>query len=265
MDEGAETFIARQKEGVELVRAVGLGDELVHPVTTEAAVAVDGVCHRLPARTVLGVPGDRAALRRSGLLTEAGLAALGADRAEPAPLGDPAVGQYVGRRLGREVVDRLVDPLLGGVYAGRADGLSLRATMPALAAALDRDGGKLIAAARSVVDAAPPDAGPVFAALDGGMGVLPEAVAKASGADIRLRLPVRRIERTTGGGFRLVGGPVPDPVTWSRTRSWWPRRPARRPVCSRAWRRGRRTSWPRWSTPASASSRSPSPPRRWPG
>jgi oxygen-dependent protoporphyrinogen oxidase len=213
VDEGAETFIARQKEGVELVRAVGLGDELVHPVTTEAAVAVDGVCHKLPARTVLGVPGDRAALRRSGLLTEAGLAALGADRAEPAPLGDPAVGQYVGRRLGREVVDRLVDPLLGGVYAGRADGLSLRATMPALAAALDRDGGKLIAAARSVVDAAPPDAGPVFAALDGGMGVLPEAVAKASGADIRLRLPVRRIERTTGGGFRLVGGPVPDPVT----------------------------------------------------
>jgi protoporphyrinogen/coproporphyrinogen III oxidase len=118
----------------------------------------------------------------------------------------------VGRRLGREVVDRLVDPLLGGVYAGRADGLSLRATMPALAAALDRDGGRLVAAARSVVEAAPPDAGPAFAGLDGGLGLLPEAVARASGAEIRLRLPVRRIERTVGG-FRLVGGPVPDPVT----------------------------------------------------
>ena len=91
---------------------------LVHPVTTEAAVAIDGVRHRLPARTVLGVPGDRGALRRSGLLTEAGLAAVGADKAEPAPLGDPAVGQYVGRRLGREIVDRLVDPLLGGVLRG---------------------------------------------------------------------------------------------------------------------------------------------------
>jgi oxygen-dependent protoporphyrinogen oxidase len=211
VDEGAESFLARQKEALELARAVGLGRELVHPVTTEAAVAIDGVRHRLPARTVLGVPGDRGALRRSGLLTEAGLAAIGADKAEPAPLGDPAVGQYVGRRLGREIVDRLVDPLLGGVYAGRADGLSLRATMPALAAALDRDGGKLISAARSVVDAAPPDAGPVFAALDGGLGKLPEAVARASGAEVRLRLPVRRIERTSGG-FRLVGGPVPDPM-----------------------------------------------------
>jgi oxygen-dependent protoporphyrinogen oxidase len=122
------------------------------------------------------------------------------------------VGQYVGRRLGREVVERLVDPLLGGVYAGRADELSLRATMPALAAALDEHGGKLVTAARSVVDAAPADAGPAFATLTGGLGTLPEAVARASGADIRLRLPIRRVERTAGGGFRLVGGPVPDPV-----------------------------------------------------
>jgi oxygen-dependent protoporphyrinogen oxidase len=211
VDEGAETFVARRPEGVALVEEVGLGGQLVYPMTNDASVAVDGVCHRMPARTVLGVPGDRAALRRSGLLTDEGLAAIGADKAEPAPLGDPSVGQYVARRLGREVVDRLVDPLLGGVYAGRADGLSLRATMPALAAALDEHGGKLVAAARSVVDAAPADAGPAFAALDGGMGVLPDAVVKASGADVRLRLPIRRVERTTGG-FRLVGGPVPDPV-----------------------------------------------------
>ena len=212
VDEGAEAFLFRQPEGGALVREVGLGGALVHPTGAEAAVVVDGVPHKLPSRTVLGVPGDRAALRRSGLLTEEGLDAVGADRPEPAPLGDPSVGQYVARRLGREVVDRLVDPLLGGVYAGHADGLSLRATMPALAAALDEHGGRLVAAARSVVDAAPPDAGPAFATLSGGLGTLPEAVAAASGADIRLRLPIRRIERTTGGGFRLVGGPVPEPV-----------------------------------------------------
>ena len=212
VDEGAETFLARAPEGVELVRDVGLADDVVHPLTSQAALVVDGVARGLPARTVLGVPGDRAALRRSGVLSELGLAAVGADKPEPAPLGDPAVGEYVGRRLGREVVDRLVDPLLGGVYAGRADGLSLRATAPQLAAALDARGGRLVAAARSVVEAAPPDAGPVFASLDGGLGLLPEAVAKAAGAAVRLRLPVRRIEHTPGG-FRLVGGPVPSPVT----------------------------------------------------
>jgi oxygen-dependent protoporphyrinogen oxidase len=213
VDEGAETFLARVPEGVELARAVGLGDELVHPVTTKASVVVDGTVAPLPAGTVLGVPGDRAALRRSGLLTEEGLAAVAADRDEPAPLGDPSVGEYVRRRLGPEVVERLVDPLLGGVYSGRADGLSLRATMPQLVAALEaRGGGRLVAAARSVMDGAPADAGPVFASLDGGLGLLPEAVARASGADVRLRLPVRRVERTTSG-FRVVGGPVPDPVT----------------------------------------------------
>jgi oxygen-dependent protoporphyrinogen oxidase len=84
--------------------------------------------------------------------------------------------------------------------------------MPALAAALDAEGGRLMAAAKRVVDAAPPDAGPVFASVAGGLGLLPEAVAAACGADIRLRLPIRRVERAAGG-FRLVGGPVPDPVT----------------------------------------------------
>ena len=235
-------------------------------MTTEAAVAIDGV--RPPAARrgpCSACPATAAALRRSGLLTEAGLAAVGADKAEPAPLGDPAVGQYVGRRLGREVVDRLVDPLLGGVYAGRADGLSLRATMPALAAALDRDGGKLVAAARSVVDAAPPDAGPAFAALDGGLGVLPEAVAPGlgrRGAAAAADPPDRAHHRRVPARRRPGAGPGDDR---RRTRSWWPRRPARRPACWRAWRRGRRTSWPRWSTRASASSRSPSRPRRWPG
>ncbi len=215
VDEGAETFLARRPEGVELARAVGLGDELVHPATTAASVVVDGTVAPLPTGTVLGVPGDRAALRRSGLFTADGLAAVGADRDEPAPLGDPSVGEYVRRRLGPEVVERLVDPLLGGVYAGRADGLSLRATMPQLVAALEAaGGGKLVAAARSVLDAGPAGAAdrPVFASLDGGLGLLPEAVARASGADVRLRLPVRRVERTAAG-FRLVAGPVPAPVT----------------------------------------------------
>ena len=215
VDEGAETFLARAPEGVELVRAVGLGEDLVHPVTTDAAVVIDGEPRRLPARTVFGVPGDRAALRRAGVLSEEGLAAVGADKPEPAPLGDPSVGEYVGRRLGREVVERLVDPLLGGVYAGRADGLSLRATVPALAAALDARGGRLVAAAKAVVDSAPRNGGgggPAFASVDGGLGLLPEAVARACGADVRLRTPIRRITRTPGG-FRLVGGSVPDPVT----------------------------------------------------
>ena len=115
-------------------------------------------------------------------------------------------------RLGDEVADRLVEPLLGGVYAGRADELSLRATMPALAARLGRDGGSLVRAAQAVTDTGPhdPAAGPVFASLAGGLGSLPAAVVAAGGFAVRTGTTVRAIRRTPTG-FALDCGPVPEP------------------------------------------------------
>jgi oxygen-dependent protoporphyrinogen oxidase len=112
------------------------------------------------------------------------------------------------------------------VYAGRADLLSLQATVPALFAALREDPSLVRAAARAAAGPAPPPAtgtpatsaavpgapaGPVFGTLPRGLGTLPAAVLAASGAQLRLRLPVREIHRTAAG-FRLVAGPVPDPT-----------------------------------------------------
>jgi len=220
VDEGAEMFLVRVPEAVELARAVGLGGGIVHPVTTAAAVLVAGVARPLPAGTVLGVPADLAALRASGVLAEAAVATVAAEADRPGEpvAGDVAVGEYVRRRLGTEVVDRLVDPLLGGVYAGRADRLSLRATMPALARQLTAEPGRpvpsLVAAARAARAAEAPAAGaPVFGTLPGGLGQLPAAVAAASGARLRLGLPARRVERLPGG-FRVVAGPVPAPTVF---------------------------------------------------
>jgi len=214
VDEGAEMFLAgRATDAIALTRAVGLADQLVHPVTTAASVLVNGVPRPLPAGTLLGVPTDLDALRGAGVLSRAGLAEVEAEQGRPAERldGDVGVGEYVGRRLGREVVQRLVDPLLGGVYAGRADLLSLRATMPALAERLDAAGGSLLAAARAVVAEAPGAAGPAFGTLRAGLGALPAAVARAAAADVRLGLPVRRIE-PAAAGFRVVAGPVPSPT-----------------------------------------------------
>jgi oxygen-dependent protoporphyrinogen oxidase len=223
VDEGAETFLTRVPEAVELATAVGLGDDLVHPATTSAGVVVAGEVRPLPAGTLLGVPADLGALRSAGVLSEPGLAAVAAEAGRPGePLaGDVAVGEYVGRRLGREVVDRLVDPLLGGVYAGRADRLSLRATVPALADRLTPATGgppgavpSLVEAAREALAPGSGPTGPAFASLRGGVGRLPAAVAAAAAAEVRLGLPVRRIDRPAGAGaaFRLVAGPVPDPT-----------------------------------------------------
>jgi oxygen-dependent protoporphyrinogen oxidase len=214
VDVGAEAMLARRPQGVELAQAAGLGDALIAPLTTSASVYAGGSAHPLPARTMLGIPSEVAAVRRSGVLSEAALSAVEREPAsrplEPV-VDDVAVGALVRERLGDEVVDRLVEPLLGGVYAGRADALSLRATMPALAARLGA-GGSLVRAAAAVTDAGAhaPAAGPVFASLAGGLGRLPVALAASGRFAVRTGVTVREI-RHAGTGFDIECGPVPRP------------------------------------------------------
>jgi oxygen-dependent protoporphyrinogen oxidase len=215
VDVGAEAMLARRPEAVGLARAVGLGDALIEPLTTAAQVRAGGANHPLPARTMFGLPADVEAVRATGVLTDAALNRIAAEpSADPMePLDeDVAVGAVVRERLGNEVVDRLVEPLLGGVYAGRADELSLRATMPALSARLERDGGSLVRAAQALTDTGPHDAavGPVFASLAGGIGALPRALAVSGKFTVRTSTTVRGLSRTPDG-FRLLCGPVPEP------------------------------------------------------
>lgn len=207
VDEGADAMLRRVPEGVALAAAAGL--ELTTPTTGAAGVLVHGALRALPTGTILGVPGDLAALAASGLLSAAGLARVSRDADLPGEpvTGDVSVGELVTRRLGREVVERLVDPLLGGVYAGRADNLSLQATLPQLAGPAARRRSLLAAAqeARTV-----PTAGPVFASVVGGLGTLPAALARASGAEVRLGTTVRGLARTPTG-WRLETGSAAAP------------------------------------------------------
>ncbi|RCG30524.1 protoporphyrinogen oxidase [Sphaerisporangium album] len=211
VDEGAEAMLARRPEGRDLARAAGLGGELVHPAPVGASVYSRGALRAMPKRQVMGVPADLAELGRSGILSPAGLARVPFDQILPATLisSDVSVAAYVRARMGGEVVDRLVEPLLGGVYAGRAETLSLDATMPHIAA-VARTERSLLRAARGIAGDAPKDAGSVFTTLSGGMGALPEAVARASGAEIRTGVMVRELRRTPEG-WRLLTGPTRSP------------------------------------------------------
>jgi protoporphyrinogen/coproporphyrinogen III oxidase len=212
-DTGPEAVLARVPEAVQLVERLGLADRLVAPATTQGSVVLPDGRHPLPAGTVLGVPASAAGL--DGLLTTNGVARVRAEADLP-PLrldGDVAVGTLLRERLGDELVDRLVEPLLGGVYAGRADELSLAATMPALAARLPAAGSVLAAAAaardagaRSRGDAD----GPVFATVADGIGALPAALVAASRAEVRLRTPAHGLRRTASG-FELSVGPAAAP------------------------------------------------------
>ncbi|HSK60031.1 MAG TPA: protoporphyrinogen oxidase [Actinomycetospora sp.] len=217
VDTGAEAFLARRPEAAARIAELGLGDQLVHPGAATSALRVGGRTVPLPSRTVMGVPADPEVA--TGALSPAGLAALREDRPGPwEPGGDIAVGALVRARLGDEVADRLVDPLLGGVYAGRADALGLRATVPALAAALDEDPRSLLAAARACLPAPPAEAAPpvvdgssspigvppssrlpVFGTLRGGLADLPATLALAARAELRLGRTVTALARTVTG------------------------------------------------------------------
>ena len=213
VDEGAESLLLRRPEAVELARAAGLGPDLEDAATTTAAVWSRGALRALPRATVMGVPSDLRALAASRLLTNRELARVPMDAWLPRTRirDDIAVGRYVRARMGRAVVDRIVEPLLGGVYAGRADELSLEATIPQLARYARHDR-SLLAAARAsrAADATGTPNGAVFGAPRGGVGRLPEAVAGISGATIRTGTAVRELQRTASG-WRLVVGSTRDP------------------------------------------------------
>jgi len=211
VDVGAEAMLNRRPEAVELARAVGLGDRIRYPATTKAALWTRGAIRPVPAGTVMGVPADLAALAESQVVGPDGLA-----RAEREPslppmqvTDDVAIGRLVAERLGPEIVQRLVEPLLGGVYAGHADRLSLQATVPQLARFVSSEPSLLQAAERARA-AAPASDAPVFAGLDGGIGTLIPALADASGAEIRTNAMVRELSRTPDR-WRLVIGPTIRP------------------------------------------------------
>lgn len=207
VDEGAESLLLRRPEAIALADAAGL--VLEGAATTSASLWTRGEIRPLPAGTMMGVPTDLRALASSGLLTARELARIPLDAWLPRTRigADMSVGRYVRARMGAAVLDRLVEPLLGGVYAGRADQLSLEATLPALAPHV-RQQRSLLAAAR----AAPLHltGGPVFGGPRGGVGTLPAAVARLSGAHIRTGATVRELDRTPTG-WRLTVGPTSAP------------------------------------------------------
>jgi len=209
VDVGAEAMLHRRAEGVALARELDL--PIVHPTGAASQVWSRGALRPLP-RSLMGVPLDLDQLEASGLLSDEGLARV---RAEPSlPLtelterpelaDDVTVGDLVAGRLGDEVVDRLVDPLLGGVYAGHARELSARAAVPQLLAMARR--GSLVeqGAAMTRVE------GPVFAGIDGGMYRLTEALAATPGVIVRTGATGRALARTENG-FRLTVGSTREP------------------------------------------------------
>ncbi len=207
LDAGAESMLLRRHEAVALTHAVGLGPDVVHPSGRGASLWIGNRLRPLPSGQLMGIPGDLRALAASGVLSLPALARIPLDHLLPrTPVrGDVSLGRFVAARVGREVVDRLVEPILGGVYAGHADEISLDAAVPQLSGAVRVERSLLRGVQQVLGNGRRGGSKPAFATLRGGLGRLPEVVAAASGAHIRTGATVRELRRSPGGWRLTVG------------------------------------------------------------
>ncbi len=212
VEAGPDTFLARVPWAVDLARQLGLGDDLVAPATGTAFVCHGGRLLPLPTGTVFGVPITARTLAGSNLLSPAGRARVALDLVLPRrrrDLGpDPSVAEVVGSRLGRQALERLVEPLVGGINAGRADNLSLRSAARPLSVAAECHRSLILGLRANRPEVA--DTSPVFLSVAGGLGRLVDRLA-SSLDDTDVRLGTAAVGLTAEGGrWRIRCEPGPD-------------------------------------------------------
>ncbi|WP_280402274.1 protoporphyrinogen oxidase [Nocardia carnea] len=219
IDLGAEAFVGRRPEVPALLRELGIAGQLVHPAGLRPLIWAGGRTHPLPERTLMGIPSGPESV--AGLLDAGTVARIADEPVRPfswRPGADIEVSSLVADRFGAQTVARSVDPLLGGVYAGTASSIGLRAALPTLAAALDRGATSLTAAVSATLP--PPSDAPVFGALRDGYGVLLRALAEQTAATVTRDTEVAALRRVAGrwrvdpvGEFDAVVLATPAPVT----------------------------------------------------
>lgn len=216
VDVGPDGFVARDPAAAELCQRLSLGPDLVEPASSGASLWVDGCLRPLPDRSVLGVPWTADAVRGAGIVSAGGADALArglAHDADPLP-GDASVGEALRPRVGDEVFERLIDPLLGGINAGSADRMSIEACAPPLYEAARRGGplGPALkqVAARQGRSHDPEAPAPMFQSVRGGVTRMVDALAAELGDAVRLSTPVQSVGPAPSRGDRGWRVATPD-------------------------------------------------------
>ena len=196
IDAGPDSFLTRDPEMRDLCFALGVGDELVPPTGKPAKVWVGGEMHSLPKRHFLGVPLDLDELEGLSLLTEEGAKRAKLDLTLPdnKPKKGETVGSLIRRRLGDEVMDRLVGPLLGGINAGDADDLCLESGVPQLFNASQGDSSLVRSVQDFLKNQNRDPESPVFLTHPDGLETVVKRLEQAIDSDIRRNERVTSVE-----------------------------------------------------------------------
>ncbi len=186
VDEGPDAMLTRVPEGLALCAELGMDDELEAVRANRALLFTGGKLRPLPEGLVLGAPAKVLPLARSGILSAGGVGRAALDvvlprskQARSDRASDTSVYSLVATRLGPEVAERLVEPLLGSIHAGSTRQLSAAATAPQLLAAAQANR-SLIAGLRATTRARPPSgpASPLFVAPRRGMQALADRLVE---------------------------------------------------------------------------------------
>jgi oxygen-dependent protoporphyrinogen oxidase len=208
IDLGADGFLATRGEATEFIREVGLGEQLRPIGASGAWIYLRGHLEKIPTGLVLGVPTRWAQLRSMKHLSRRAKMGALRDLLWPRRLHTTeefTIGEILRRKLGDALVDELIEPMIGGIQAGRVDALSAAEVFPALDSAA-RNSGSLMRAIRPAPPSTPVIPAPIFFSLQDGVGSLPthlRDVLQRRGVIFRTSDPVTAIRRTTGQSHAL--------------------------------------------------------------
>lgn len=228
IDVGAESLLMSAPGTIERCEQLGLREQLVAPLTGETCIWSGNRLRALPTGILGGMPDGVGPALRSGILSPAGIARASLDLVLPRRATDSerTIAEIVASRLGRQVLQRMVDPLIGTIYAAGCEELSARATVPHIEAAAQAHRSLLLglraAAAQRQGSAAPAPApasqrpaavGPPLMTLPGGLHGLVQALAGTlEEAEVRLGTRAGPLMRSPEGRYVLSasdGEPLP--------------------------------------------------------
>jgi oxygen-dependent protoporphyrinogen oxidase len=205
---GPDSFVTGKGSVIELADDLDIGEQVIsrRPEHGGSYVWWGDRLHPLPEGLLLMAPSRLSPLLRSSLLSWKGKLRVVADLVLPRQINDDeSLESFVVRRLGREVLERIAEPLIAGIHAAEPSSMSLRASFPRFLE-MERTHRSLILAARSAAARPTPNNGlSYFASFKQGMAELPAALVQAlSGASIKTGVAVTRLTRDEDSGYRLA-------------------------------------------------------------
>jgi protoporphyrinogen/coproporphyrinogen III oxidase len=210
VDLGADGFLARRPEATTLVNELGWQDRLEAIAVSGSNIWLQGALYALPQGLVLGVPTSSAMVRSVGGLTWRAREHARRDEVLPKRMNvgdDISIGEILRTKLGAELAYTFIEPMIGGIQAGRIDELSAKTVFPQLYEAAKK-GGSLMKSLKRSANAASNStestSGPVFYSLTSGVGSLPVELGRRlreRGVVMRLGVGATALRRSPSGSY----------------------------------------------------------------